>query len=144
MLPAHSFALRLSVFLSLLPAHRPPATLFPSSLLFSWSLHSTPPLQTGHKRAERATPDLWQTFQSSRPFHTGRVPYPSSSVRLSVSCPVLLNEDPTNRRACTGTRWIFLETSLMSMSKIYYTFWRVFWKIKMVWVASFHNHTIYC
>lgn len=38
-----------------------PSFSFPSSLsspLFSWSLHSTPPLQTGHKRAESATPDL--------------------------------------------------------------------------------------
>lgn len=61
-----------------------PSYSFPSSLLFSWSLHSTPPLQTAHKRAESATPDLWQTFQSSRPFHTARVLYRSSSISQSL------------------------------------------------------------
>lgn len=66
-----------------------PSFSFPSSLsspLFSWSLHSTPPLQTGHKRAESATPDLQQTFQSSRPFQTARVHYPFRSI--SQSCLV--------------------------------------------------------
>lgn len=72
--PAHSF-LRLcthsfSVFKSL--SHPPtPSFSIPSSLsspLFSWSLHSTPPLQTAHKRAESTTPDLWQKFQSFSPF----------------------------------------------------------------------------
>lgn len=75
----HSF----SVFKS--PSRPPtPSYSLPSSLLFSWSLHSTPPLQTAHKRAESATPDLWQTFQSSRPFHTARVPYRSSSISQSL------------------------------------------------------------
>lgn len=54
-------------FASILPLFESPSRAstpsfsFPSSLsspLFSWSLHSTPPLQTGHKRAESATPDL--------------------------------------------------------------------------------------
>lgn len=65
--PAVSFA-------AILPTPPTPSYSSPSSLLFSWSLHSTPPLQTGHKRAEHATPDLWQTFQSCGPFHTAKSP----------------------------------------------------------------------
>ncbi len=103
--PAHSFLSlcthSFSVFKS--PSRPPtPSYSFPSSLLFSWSLHSTPPLQTAHKRPESATPDLWQTFQSSRPFHTARVPYPSSSI--SQSMPLVqcyCRETQTNRRAKT-------------------------------------------
>lgn len=62
----------LILFLLRSPSHAStPSYSFPSSLilpLFSWSLHSTPPLQTAHKRAESTAPDLWQTFHSSGPF----------------------------------------------------------------------------
>lgn len=53
------------------PPCRAPATLRLHPLLFS-RLHSTPPVRTGHKRTEHATPDLWQTFQSSGSFHAAK------------------------------------------------------------------------
>lgn len=84
--PFEVFAPILSLLLSL-PPSRPPTPNFstPASFslpLFSWSLHSTPPLQTAQKRAESATPDLWQTFQASRPFLLSQSPL--SSLPLSL------------------------------------------------------------
>lgn len=109
-------------------SHPPtPSYSFPSSPLFSWSLHSTPPLQTGHKR-ERTTPDLWQAFQSSRPFHIAGVPYPISFIWfLFFFCPVLLNWDNMYRWAKTKDEY-FLETFFLKSIPENFTFLEIFVK----------------